>query len=108
VAAASFGKAANQYLVARVEKHDARRDAGGFELAQLRRQRGDRGAAAHIDGHRETLLAFTAQVSHQLEQQRRGQIVDAVVAGIFQHVEGDGFAGTGQAADQDDLHGKEG
>jgi hypothetical protein len=51
------------------------------------------------------LVALQPQVPDQVGQQRRRQVVHAVIAGILQHVEGDGFAGTGKAADEHDLHG---
>ena len=50
-------------------------------------------------------MTFQAQVTDQVRQQRRRQVIDAVIAGILEHVKRDGFAGTGKAADEHDLHG---
>jgi hypothetical protein len=51
MAPAGFGKALDQHLVARVEEDEAQRDALRLQLAQLRRQRRDARAAAHVDRH---------------------------------------------------------
>ncbi len=108
VAAARFREALDQHLVARVEKDEAHRDAGGLELLQLLRQGRDRGAAAHVGRHGDTRMPGAAQVGEQFAEQRRRQVVDAVVAGVLQHVERDGFARTGKTADERKLHGETG
>jgi hypothetical protein len=64
------------------------------------RQRGER-RAARIDAYGDALVPGVAQEVDHLEQQRGGQIVDAVVAGVFQDLERDALAGTRQAADED-------
>jgi hypothetical protein len=69
VAPPRFGKALDQHLVARVEEHEARRDAVHFQLAQLRRQGRDARSAAHIHRHGGALVAFQAQVADQVRQQ---------------------------------------
>jgi hypothetical protein len=39
------------------------------------------------------------EVDH-FQKQRRGQVVDAVVAGVLQNLESDALAGAGEAADE--------
>ena len=87
--AAGFGKALDQDRVAGVQKDEAHLDVIAFKLAQLFRQVGNTAAAAHVRSHGDTLVTLTAQVTHQLGQQRRRQIVYTVIAAVFKHIEGD-------------------
>jgi len=103
--AARLGKARDQGLVARLEEDEARRDAHRLQVAQLLRQGGDGAAGAHVDGHRHAIVALVAQLAHQRRQQGGRQVVDAVVTGVLQRAQRDALAGTGEAADEDELHG---
>ncbi len=105
MAAARFGKALDQHVVARIEEDAANIDPVRRELLQLGRQGRDAAAAAHVDRHRDARLPLAQQVARQPGQQCRRQVVDAEVAGILQHVQRDGFSGTRQAADEHELHG---
>ena len=106
MAPAGFGKALDQHIVARIEEDEAQRDALRLQLAQLRRQRRDARPAAHVHRHGDQFVLLRPQVADQVRQQRRRQVVHAVIAGIFQHIECNGFAGTGKTADEYDLHGR--
>ena len=66
---------------------------------QMLRQRGQRDAAG-IHADRDALLAARIEKLHHVEQQRRRQVVDAVVAAVFQDVERDALARARKAADQ--------
>jgi len=105
--AARFGKAGDEGVVARFEEEAAQVVGDFAQGIQHARQRGDALAGAHVDGHGGAAVAGVAQGGHQLRQQRGGQVVDDEVARVFEHLEGDTFARTGEAANQDELHGRE-
>ncbi len=69
-------------------------------LLRNERERPLAAACIHGDGDVVAGQVF-AQVAQQRQQQGRGQIVHAVVARIFQRVQGNGFARARQAADHD-------
>ena len=105
MAAARLGEAAQQR--SRRSPRGRARGTRRRALAQARRcaRAARRGAALRAS----TLTATRSwprvgeEVDH-LQQQRRRQVVDAVVAAVLQHVQRDALARARQAADQDELH----
>ena len=104
VAATGFGETLDQHFIAGIKEDETQHDTVGLDQTQLRRQRRDTRPTAHIDGHRHLRVTLGAQMLHQLRQQRRGQIVDAVIARVLKDIERDRLAGTGKAADEYQLH----
>ena len=49
-------------------------------------------------------MPLAAQMLNQITEQRRGQVVNAVSAGVFKDVERDRLAGPGKATEQHKLH----
>ena len=46
------------------------------------------------------IMAFRPELRHQLRQQSGRQVVDAVIASIFEHMQGDAFARAGKTCDE--------
>src|SRR5204862_6258891 len=74
-----------------------------FHLLDVLRQRRDRGAAC-VGADRGALMAVLREEVHGFQQQIGRQVVDAVVARILEHPQGDGLARAGQPADEHQLH----
>ena len=103
VAAPRLGKAPQQHLGARLEEQHRGIHALRLEGGKVLRQRGCRDAA-RVHADRNALMPSAGQKRHHIRQQRRRQVVDAVVVAVLQDVEGDALARTRQTADQDQLH----
>lgn len=102
--AAGFRETLDQGFGLCIKKEKLEIESARAQHVQLLRQHDQALAAANVDGDRHFVGPLTAQLLQECLQQRRRQVVYAEVARIFQHVEGNGFAGAGQAADDDDLH----
>src|SRR3546814_3420261 len=86
------------FEILRAQRFEVFRKAGNFR----------RGFAC-IDADRQLLVATVAapqRAADEWADQLQGQIVDAVVTDILVLLERDGLSGTGQAADEDQLHGR--
>lgn len=103
MAAARLGEALNQRLGTGVEKQHA-------QVERLRKVFDDGGhfvertARTCVDSNGQTRLPLTMEIRRELGQEARGQVVNAIVAGVFERVQGDGFAGAGDAGNQNDAH----
>ena len=73
------------------------------QFADFFRQGGKVGGVARIHRDRDRLRLFAGKIAHQAGEQGARQIVDAVVAEVFEGVERDGFARAGKSGD--DEHG---
>ena len=73
------------------------------QVADFFRQGGEIGSVTRVHGDGDGLRLFTGEVAHEAVKQRARQVIDAVVAEVFEGVEGDGFARPGQSGN--DEHG---
>ncbi|MNT02571.1 hypothetical protein D3C72_1370750 [compost metagenome] len=64
----------------------------------------ERLAAADVGGNAQVRIALAGEVAGQFRDELRRQVVHAVVPRIFEDVQRDGLAGTGNAGDEDDAH----
>ena len=96
-----------QRLGLRVEKEELHVVLLRTQRVELLRQRFNTAAAADVDGDGDFPVALLPELIDERLQQLRRQIVDAVVRGVLEQVEGDRFAGPGKAADDQDVHGLE-
>src|SRR6185369_9569792 len=101
--ATRFGEAAQQGRGARLEVEHAAVDPAALQRFDVRRQRRERGAAG-VDADRGFLLAGYGEEIRDLEEQRRGEVVDAVIAGVLENVQRDALARPGEAANENELH----
>ena len=107
MAAAGFGKTAQKDGFGGFEKEDVRAVALLFEAGELLFDFAGFDVGADVDADGEVgHFAAPDVVGNQGGQHFYRQVVDAVAAGVFEEFEGDGFARAGEAANQDDLHGK--
>ena len=60
------------------------------------------GTGVDGNGHLADFLFF--QHADEQGQHRDRQVVDAVIARVFEKVEGDGLAGAGETADENEFH----
>src|SRR5512134_1707016 len=91
---------------ARLEVEHAAVEATALEALDVLGKRGQR-SAARVDADRDALLSGVEREEvGNLSEQRRWQIVDAVVAGVLEHLEGDALARAGQPADDDEARGQ--
>ena len=84
-----------------VEIHTIERQQNLWEALQVR------GRIARVDADSHTLTALPIVAQRRMDQRRQqadGEVVDAVEAGILEHVERGTFTGTRTAADDDQLH----
>ena len=95
--------ASQQRARRRLEVKHAAVDAAAAQLLDVLRERGQRGGAG-VDAHRGALLARVGEEVDRLEEEIGGQVVDAVIARVLEHVQRDAFSGAGKTADQDELH----
>ena len=89
-----FFETIDQHFIARFEIKDRVINAHFLELFQLRVNRLDKLAAAHVDDQAD-LVDVVFRLHHQLCQtrdQRRRQIVDAEIAHVFKIIAGRAFA----------------
>ena len=103
VAAAGFRKAAHQGAGGCIQKHHMQVQARGFEalqLLQLARQVGQAGGAARINRNGHAVAVVHVLQAHKVFQQLGRQVVHAVVAGVFQRMQGHGFAGARHSCNQ--------
>ena len=104
MAAPRFREARHQRMRGGRQEHDLDVVPLVAQQRHIVRQAGQRLGAARIDGDGQLRCAFVEQGLHQAGQQGRWQVVDTIVAGIFQHIERDGFTGAGYSGDKDDMH----
>jgi hypothetical protein len=88
-----------------LEVEHAAVEAARLQRADVLRQRRQRCAARVHADRRLVVACFGEKVDH-LEEQRGGEIVDAVVPGVFKDVERDALAGARKPAHHDELHQK--
>ncbi len=102
--ASRLGEALDQGERLRFEEDHAQvRTLGAQRFDDLRQLR-ETCAAARVDGDGDAGLAFARKILDERGQQRQRQVVDAVIADVREHGDGDALAGPGQAGDEDDLH----
>ena len=104
MASACFGEAPYQRVVLCVEEQDAQIHARLPERVQGAWQELKRFSAARIDTDGDFFVAGFAQEIGCFGEQQDRQVVDAIVAAVFERLDGDAFARTGQAADEYELH----
>ncbi|MNL13711.1 hypothetical protein D3C87_1346280 [compost metagenome] len=104
VTAACLGVSLHQRVGVGGQEQHLHLVAGGGELAHGVRQPRQRLATANVGGHAEVGVALLGQVAGQLGQELCREVVDAVVACIFQDIEGDRLAGAGDSGDEEDPH----
>lgn len=73
------------------------------QFADFLQQGGEIDGVARVHRHRHRLRLFRRKIVHEAGKQRAWQIVNAVIAEVFEGVQRDGFACAGQAGD--DEHG---
>jgi hypothetical protein len=103
VTATRLGKAPHQRVGGGVQEQRAHRNTALREFGQLRGHLGQRGRTAHVhrDSHaRRGRLFFECDEG---QQQLGRQVVDAVVAGVFEGAQRHRLARPGHAGDQDQL-----
>lgn len=105
MAAAGLGIALQERFFLGVEKEEGEAVAFVGQGLELVLEAGDAVAGAGVDADRHLADAFLLEHAHENRQHHHRQIVDAIVVGVFQEVEGDGLARTGEAADEDEVHG---
>ena len=102
VRAACFAVAAHEDVGVGGEKQDL--DVGVLaQCADFVGQGGEVGGIARIHRHRHRLRLLAGEIAHEAVEQGARQVVDAVVAEVFEGIQRDGFARAGQAGD--DEHG---
>jgi hypothetical protein len=79
-------------------------DAVGREGMQLFREKGDPVAGACIDTHCDLADTFVSQHADKHREHHDGEVVDAVIAGVFEEIQGNRFARAGLAADENEIH----
>jgi hypothetical protein len=99
-----FRVAFDQRVVLRVEKQQLQFEIPGAQCVELRWQPGDAVAAATIDHHADLVIALLIELLDKLRQQLRGEVVHAIVVSVLQHFEGNRFSGTGEAANEHEMH----
>jgi len=104
MAAPGFGVALHQCIGAGVEKQHLHVVAQLAQLAHGVAQAGEAGAHTHVDRHGHLGVSFLFERQRHFQHVAHGQVVDAEIAGIFENVDGQRFAGTGNASDDDQLH----
>ena len=105
--AARFFEAHDQHVGFRVEKQQLDVGVRIFEVLDLLRHLLVVLVAAHVDHHRDALHAIVARAAAEVverRQQRRRDVVHAVVAYILQHMQGGGLAGARHAGDDHKFH----
>ena len=100
-----FGKALEQGFILGLQKQQFHVHAFLLERRHGVRQLAHRGAAARVHAQGDAFMAGAGERFEQRHHQGDRQIVDAVVAAVFQDIERDALAGAGQTADQYQLHG---
>ena len=103
VPATRLGESSDERLRARLQEKQPAIDPARAELREALGQRGERGAP-RIHAHRHALVPRLGEEVRHAEEQRRRQVVHAIVAAVLEHVERDALPRTGKAADQDELH----
>ena len=101
MASARFAESLHQHAVFGIQKHHLTVDAVVTQTLYQCRQLAQLGSgAARIDtdgGQSACLCRLLRDIPDQGLEQAGGQVVDAVVADIFEYVQGDALAGTGEA-----------
>ena len=75
------------------------------QVADFFRQGGEVGSVTRVHGDGDGLRLFAGEVAHEAVKQCARQVIDAVVAEVFEGVEGDGFARPGQSSDDEHFGG---
>src|SRR5258706_5499134 len=103
VSPAGLGKAPEERRLARLEVEHAAVDAARAQLLDVLRQRRQR-CAARIDADGGLVMSGFGEEIHRFHQEIGRQVVDAVVAAVFQDFQRDALAGAGESADEHQLH----
>ncbi|MNV57794.1 hypothetical protein D3C71_1501420 [compost metagenome] len=99
VAAARFGVALHQRRGVGVQEDHAQAGAHGAQRGHHVGQFGEFAGRANVDGHGHALQAFVACVGDEFGQEAHRQVVDAGVAGVLKHAQGNGFSRTRDTGD---------
>ncbi|EXI84666.1 MAG: hypothetical protein AW12_02406 [Candidatus Accumulibacter sp. BA-94] len=99
-----FRIALDQGGILRIEEQELQFEILFSQHVELQRQRCHAVAAPDVDDDADLVVALQIQLPNQRLQQLRRQVVDTIVVGVLEHLEGDRFAGTGQAADENEMH----
>ena len=105
--AAAFAEALEQGLAAGVEENDFNRNAAPPQFRDDAGNEGEIGRqVARVDAHGDVDDAawVGGDSVDKRRQQARGEVVDAVVAAVFEIAQHRAFAGTGAAADYGEFH----
>jgi len=103
MAAARFGVALHQRGRVGIQEDDPQTRAHGAQRGDHVGQFGEFPRRAHVDGDGDAFHAVIARLRNELGQETDGKIVDTGVARVLEHAQRDGFAGTGNAGDEDDF-----
>ena len=87
--AAGLREALYERVVFRFEEQDFDVGAGAAQRGEVLRQRLERFSAAHIHAERHARVAGVREKRDQLGQELHRQVVDAVVARVFERVQRD-------------------
>ena len=104
VPATRFGVALEQRFLVGMQEQEGRADAVLGELAQFFREQFDAVSGAGIDRHRDLARLFFLEHADEHRQHNYRQIVYAVIARIFEQIEGNRFAGAGETTDENEFH----
>ncbi|CWR44733.1 Uncharacterised protein [Neisseria meningitidis] len=100
-----LGKPADQHAFFRLDKQNFNPVPQSAQIGNLFPRLSDVNAGTHIDADRQFGFVRTLDmIRHQRGQHFQRQIVHAEITRIFHLAQCDGFARTGQPANQDDFH----
>ncbi len=109
VLAAGFAEALHEHGDTGVQEQDVNRDMGIFQgFDHVRKDVQVLPGVAHIDTDGEVLVVavpVNLDLGDQCGQQAHRQVVDAVIADVFEYVQRRTFSGAGEATDNDQVHG---
>ena len=105
MAATIFAVATNQHLVRGLEKHDVAAHLALFERGDRIEQLIEQALAAQVagDGKMPAHARIDADELGKLGDETRGQVVDAKVAHVLEHMHGLCAARSGHPGDDDDI-----
>ena len=104
MAAPRFGESLHEFRGRSRQKEDAHVVPFGAQGFNAVADAFEGGVGTGVDGDRRHVRAARMQVAQDGDEKVRGQIVDAVVAAVFELSDGDRLAASREAGNQNDLH----
>jgi hypothetical protein len=105
--AARFRETLDQRLGFGVEVQETHGKPGRAQLVDHHRKRGEARFRPDVETDRDVPVTRALQIGHCFREERQGQIVDRVIAGILERRECHAFAGARNPTDQQQVHGEE-